>query len=110
MEEGSQNKWQVKIPEGQEYALRLKPAAPIHLADQNPAHYPSRHRTVLKNRWLDDGLQAHAIQSSRESSEDVTRTLDAPPSKVRSDIFPHYPKGNQSDEWKFLPPRNSNKM
>ena len=28
------------------------------------------------------------IPSTRESSEDVTRTLDAPPSKVRSDIFP----------------------
>ena len=77
-----------KIPEGQEYAPRLEPAAPIRLADQNHTHYPSRHRAILNKRWLDDGLQARAIRSTRESSEDVTRTLDAPPSKVRSDIFP----------------------
>ena len=51
----------------------------------------------LNKRLLDDGLQAHAIRSTQESSEDVTRTLDAPPSKVRSDIFPHSLKGNQSD-------------
>ena len=76
-----------KIPEGQEYAPRLEPAAPIHLADKNHAHYPSRHCTILKKRWLNDGLPAHAIRSTWESSEDVTRTLDAPPSKVRSDIF-----------------------
>ena len=48
-----------------------------------PSHRPQKRR-------LDDGLQAHAIQPTRESSEDVTRTLDAPPSKVRSDIFPYY--------------------
>ena len=78
-------------------ALRLEPAAPIHLADRNHAHYSSCHRTILKKRWLDDGLHAHAFRSTRESSEDVTRTLDAPPSKVRSDFFPHSPKGNQSD-------------
>ena len=77
-----------KIHKGQEYAPRLKPAAPIRLADRNHAHYPSRRRTVLKKRRLDDGLQEHAIRTTRESSEDVTRTLDAPPSKVRSDIFP----------------------
>ena len=46
-----------------------------------PSHRPQKRR-------LDDGLQAHAIRPTRESSEDVTRTLDAPPSKVRSDIFP----------------------
>ena len=77
-----------KIPEGQEYAPRLEPAAPIRLAGQSNAHCPSRHRTILKKRWLNDGLPAHAIRSTRQSSEDVTRTLDALPSKVRSDIFP----------------------
>ena len=87
--EGSQNKLQVeKIPEGQEYALRLKPTAPIRLADRNHAYYPSRHCTILKKRWLNDGLTAHAIRPTRESFEDVTHTPDAPPSKVRSDIFP----------------------
>ena len=36
-----------KSLEGQVYTPRLKPVAPIHLADQNHAHYPSRHRTIL---------------------------------------------------------------
>ena len=84
--EGSQNKLK-NIPEGQDYAPRLEPTAPIRLADQNQAHHPSRHCTILKKRWLNDGFPAHAILSTRESSGDVTRTLDAPPSKVRSDIF-----------------------
>ena len=44
-----------KIHEGQEYAPRLEPAAPIRLADGNHAHYPSRRRTILIKRWLDDG-------------------------------------------------------
>ena len=67
--EGSQNKLQVeKIPEGQEYALRLEPTAPIRLADRNHAHYPLRHCTILKIRRLNDGLPAHAIPSTRESS------------------------------------------
>ena len=86
-----------KIPEEQVYVPRLEPTAPIRLADRNHAHYPSRQRTILKKRRLDDGFPAHAFRSTRESSEDVTRTLDAPPSKVRSDIFPHSLKGNQSD-------------
>ena len=77
-----------KIPEGQVYALRLEPTAPIRLADRNHANYPSRQRTILKKRRFDDGFPAHAIRSKRESSEDVTHTLDAPPSMVRSDIFP----------------------
>ena len=67
---------------------RLEPAAPIRIADRNHTHYPSRRLTILNKRWLDDGLQARAIQSTRESSENVPRTLDASPSKVRSDIFP----------------------
>ena len=87
----------MKISEGQEYAPRLEPTAPIRLADRNHANYPSRQCTILNKRRLDDGLPAHAIRSTRESSEDVTRTLDAPHSKVRSDIFPHSLKGNQSD-------------
>ena len=91
-----------KIPEGQEHVPRLDPTAPIRLADRNQAHYPSRQRTILKKRRLDDGLPAHAIRSTRESSEDVTRTLDAPPSKVRSDIFPT-PKG-QPVRWLRAPP------
>ena len=36
-----------KFPEGQVYALRLEPTAPICL---NHAHYPSRHRTILKKK------------------------------------------------------------
>ena len=71
------------------HAPRLEPAAPIRLADRNHAHYPSCRRTIPKKRWFSDGLQAHAIWSTPESSEDVTRTLDAHPSKVHSDIFPH---------------------
>ena len=77
-----------KIPEGQEYPPRLEPTAPICLADRNRAHYPSRHCTILNKRRLNDGLPAHANRSTRESSADVTSTLDAPTSKVRSDIFP----------------------
>ena len=96
-EEGSQNKFKSRIPEGQEHAPRLEPTAPIRLAYRNHAHDPSRQRTILKKRRLDDGLPAHANRSTRESSEDVTRTLDAPPYKVRSDFFPHSPKCNQSD-------------
>ena len=96
-EEGSQNKFKSKIPEGPEHVPRLEPMAPIRLADRNHAHYPSRHRTILKKRQLDDGLPAHTIRSTRESSEDVIRPLDAPLSKVRSDIFAHSLKGNQSD-------------
>ena len=75
---------------------RLEPTAPIRLADRNHAHYPSRRRTVLIKSRLDDGLPAHALRSTQESSEDVTRTFDAPPSKVLSDIFPHSLKVNQS--------------
>ena len=37
-----------KISEGQDYAPRLEPTAPIRLADRNRAHYPSRHCTILK--------------------------------------------------------------
>ena len=37
-----------KIPEGQVYAPRLEPTAPIRLGDRNHAHYPSRHCTILK--------------------------------------------------------------
>ena len=47
-EEGSQNKFKSKIQEGQEHVPRLEPTAPIRLADRNHAHYPSRHRTILK--------------------------------------------------------------
>ena len=75
-EEGSQKNMNGKIPEGQVHAPRLEPTAPIRLADRNHAHYPSRHRTILNKRRLDDGLPAHAIRSTQESSEDVTRTLD----------------------------------
>ena len=37
-----------KIPEGQVYMPRLEPTAPIHLADRNHVHYPSRHYTIKK--------------------------------------------------------------
>ena len=36
-EEGSQYKYKLKIPEGQVYAPRLEPTAPIRLADGNHA-------------------------------------------------------------------------
>ena len=39
-----------KIPEGQVYAPRLEPMAPIRLADRNHAHYPSCHCTIAP-RW-----------------------------------------------------------
>ena len=48
-----------KFPEGQVYAPRLESTAPIRLADRNHVHYPSRHRTILKKKWPDDGLPAH---------------------------------------------------
>ena len=51
------------------------PLAPIRPADRNRTHYPSRQRTIYKNRWLEDEFQARVIQSTRESSEDVPRTL-----------------------------------
>ena len=63
-----------EIPEGQVYVLRLEPTAPIRLADRNHAHYPSRRCTILSKRWLNDGLPAHMIPSTRESPEDVIYT------------------------------------
>ena len=40
----------IEIPEGQEYAPRTEPTAPIRLADRNHANYPSRQRTILKKK------------------------------------------------------------
>ena len=60
-----------EIPEGQVYVPRLEPMAPIHLADRNHTHYPSRHCTIFQKRRLNDRLPAHMIPSTRESSEDV---------------------------------------
>ena len=86
-----------EIPEGQVYVPRLEPTAPIRLADGNHAHYPSHNCTILKKRWLNNGLPAHAIRSTRESSEEVTRTLDAPPSKVGCDNFSPITKRERSN-------------
>ena len=61
-----------EIPEGQVYVPKLEPTAPIRLADRNQAHYPSRHCTILKKRWLNDELPAHMIPSTQESSEDAS--------------------------------------
>ena len=81
--EGSQNKLQVeKIPEGQEYAPRLEPAAPIRLADRNHAHYPSRHCTILKKRRLNDGLpyiinlevEAKLYKADKNKNFDILRS------------------------------------
>ena len=36
--------------EVQVYVPRLEPAAPIHQADRNHVHYPSRHCTILKKK------------------------------------------------------------
>ena len=63
-----------EIPEGQVYVPRLEPMAPIRLADRNHVHYPSRRCTIVKKRWLNDGLPVHMILSARESSEDVIYT------------------------------------
>ena len=49
----------MKIPEGQVYAPRLEPTAPIRLADRNHAHYPTRHCTIFIKRRLNDGLPEH---------------------------------------------------
>ena len=46
----------------------------IYVYIQNPRPITSPHRP--QKRRLDDELPAHAIRSTRESSEDVTRTLD----------------------------------
>ena len=86
----------MKIPDGQEDAPRLKPVVPIRLADRNHAYYPSRRCTILKKRWLDDELQARAVRSKWESSENVTHTLEAPPSKVAVTVIPA-PEGQASD-------------
>ena len=69
-----------KIPEGQVYAPRFEPTAPIRLANGNHAHYPSRHRTIFKKRWLNDGLPAHMVPSGPHGSHRkmFTRTLDTP--------------------------------
>ena len=61
-----------EIPEGQVYMPRLEPTALIRLADRNHTHYPSRHCTILKKRWLSDGLPGHMFPSTREPSEDVS--------------------------------------
>ena len=63
-----------KSQKGKVYVPRLEPTAPISLADRNHAHYPSRYCTIFKKRLLNDGLQAHMIPSTRESSEDVIYT------------------------------------
>ena len=67
---------------------RLEPAEPIRLADRNHENYPSCHCTIFKK----DGsmtdfkhTQSDPLGSQRNM---FSRTLDAPPSKVCSDIFP----------------------
>ena len=60
------------MPEGQVHVPRLEPTAPIRLADRNHAHYPSRHRTILKKRRLNDGIPERIFQSTLEASEDVS--------------------------------------
>ena len=71
-------KWK-KSPQGHVYVPRLEPMAPIRLADRNHANYPSCHCTILIKRWLNDGLPARMIPSTRESSAEMfTHTLDTP--------------------------------
>ena len=48
--EGSQKNMNGEIPEGQVYAPRLEPTAPIRLADRNHAHYTLRQCTILKRK------------------------------------------------------------
>ena len=78
--------------ERQVYAPRLEPTAPICLADQNHAHYPSRHCTILNKRRLNDGLPAHAIRSTRESSEDVATYTSSTKSMVLIKNLPFAPE------------------
>ena len=85
-----------KIPEGQVYAPRFEPTAPIRLADRNHAHYPSCHRTIFNKRRLNDGLPAHVIPSTWESSEDVNMYTSHTKSMVWLTFFP-LPKGNLSN-------------
>ena len=63
-EEGSQKNMNGKTPEGQMYAPRLEPTAPIHLADRNHVHCPSCHIVqltpwirCLNQYWLPFGEQ-----------------------------------------------------
>ena len=60
-----------KIPEGQVYAPRLEPTAPIRLAERN--HARTIHHAIAPSykRRLNDGLAAYMIPSTQESSEDV---------------------------------------
>ena len=91
-----------KSLERQVYAPRLEPTAPIRLADQNHAHYPSRRCTILKKRRLNDRLPARMNLSTWESSEDVfTYTWHA---KSMVQIWAPFcsPKGNQSDWLRHL--------
>ena len=60
-----------EIPEGQVYVARLEPVAPIRLAEKSRA---PRRCTIIKKRWLNDGLPVHMIPSTRESTEDVIYT------------------------------------
>ena len=93
-EEGSQKNMNGKIPEGQVYAPRPEPTAPIRLADRNHAHYPSRHCTIFKKRRLNDRLPAHAIRSTRESSEMLHVLLThLPPRCALTFFFPPAPEG-----------------
>ena len=86
-----------RFPDGQVYAPRLEPTAPIRLADRNHAHYPSRHCTILKKRRLNNALPAHMIPSTRESSEDVYPYTGHTKSMVWLTFFPA--PGGQPVKW-----------
>ena len=96
-ERGSQNKLQVeKIPEGQEYAPRLEPAAPIRIADRNHMHYPSRHRTILKKDGSMTDFQ-HTQSDAHGSDRKMLHVLltHLPPRCALT--FSPLPKGKQSN-------------
>ena len=88
-----------KSLERQVYAPRLEPTAPIRRAEQNHAHYPSRHCTILKKRRLNDGLPAHMIPSTLESSEDVSTYTWSTKSKVPIEKLPFAPRRATNIGW-----------
>ena len=87
-----------QIPKGQEHTQRLEPAAPIRLGDRKNVHYPSRHCTILKKWWLNDGLPAHLIPSTRESLEDVYTYTWHTKSMMWLTFFPA-PRGQPVKGW-----------
>ena len=63
------------------------------------AHYPSRHCTIPIKRRLNDGLPAHMIRSTRESSEDVAMYTWSTKSMVLIEKLPFAPRRATNIGW-----------